>query len=773
VRKSLLLLGIIALIAPLMFLGCSGDDGAQGPQGTTGAQGIPGQTGSNGQDLTATPAPESCATCHGGVGDAHQAVYDDYVDSTLTATIDNVSSIDNGTVGYYNTTMLFTIKQNGVALTGLGNLASFAQKRYAGVLYNSTTRQFDNAISFSSPTEVGGGQYSVTAKGVTYKVEESNGGVYVYLANQLITGYGSSYTLYKDVVNVGKAYGDMNAYVSTANVSACEKCHGAPYRKHGYRMAKVAGLSDFAACKFCHYDTRKGSDHEWYLVVDNPLRHAQLGTTPMTADERAYYAYTANVMQDTHNSHAMEFAYPQSMANCATCHGGKLGDILTDANFTAATCKSCHPVTGGKDSPVLDKDGKPVYKVDTTKLALNTIIPHGWSAATQCNLCHNAGATAIAPPFNEIHTGFDKKIYADAAGTRYSTAFTVTIDNASIANNLLTFSFHATESPDIPGLAVTNIKPTVMVGLYGYDTKDYIVGPHESTGGVRNLEYAVGGTHPRFTTVSAAGGSWTITADLSTWADKLADGTVKRLEIAVMPSLKNADNVVLALNAPSRTFDLSKKAFDDTFFSPIVKVADGCNNCHDALGTTFHSADRGGNIVVCRLCHTTKSGGSHLEMQSRSIDSYIHSIHSFQAFDIADIDFTDPVEADRFVMHTEEHTYPNFTLTNCKSCHNAGKFNVPDQSKSLPGVLSASDNVTTMDRNIGTVPSYVTGPASRACGGCHRAECINEDNAGELAAFNQHTKMGGYLVENGDVNAVIETIMAPFKDTSAPVLAAP
>jgi hypothetical protein len=41
---------------------------------------------------------------------------------------------------------------------------------------------------------------------------------------------------------------------------------------------------------------------------------------------------------------------------------------------------------------------------------------------------------------------------------------------------------------------------------------------------------------------------------------------------------------------------------------------------------------------------------------------------------------------------------------------------------------------------------------------------INEDEAGELAAFNQHTKAGGYLVEDDDdvLDTVIETIMAIF-----------
>jgi OmcA/MtrC family decaheme c-type cytochrome len=259
--------------------------------------------------------------------------------------------------------------------------------------------------------------------------------------------------------------------------------------------------------------------------------------------------------------------------------------------------------------------------------------------------------------------------------------------------------------------------------------------------------------------VSAAGGKWEFTADLSTWADLITDGTVKRVEIGVMPALENADGLMLALNAPTRTFDLGANDFADDFYSPIAKVVDGCNNCHDALATTFHSPDRGGSIVACRMCHITKSGASHLEMQSRSLDSYIHATHSFQAYDIGDIDFADPVEAMHYNHHIE-FPYPTHGTTNCESCHVAGAYNVPDQSKSLPGLLSASDEINGWDRNIGTFPAYVTGPASRACGGCHRAELINEDAFGELVAFNIHTVQGGYMIEAGEdpAGALSETI---------------
>jgi len=392
-----------------------------------------------------------------------------------------------------------------------------------------------------------------------------------------------------------------------------------------------------------------------------------------------------------------------------------------------------------------------------------------------CTSCHGEGK--MAPTFKQIHSGYNKQIYA-APDLKYSEAISVTINSASFDGSQLTFAFSAAESPDIEGLDVANIAPTVLVGLYGYDTKDFIAGPHERTfddngdGKIdskdgRNLEAAVGQEHKRITTVSAAGGKWEVTADLSAWADLIAAGTVKRVEIGVIPTLKDASEATLALDAPSRTFDLGANEFVDDFYSPIVKVADGCNDCHDALATTFHSPDRGGNIVVCRLCHITKAGGSHLEMESRSIDSYVHAIHSFQAFDIGDIDFADPVAAMEYQHHTES-VYPKHGITDCESCHVAGTNNVPDQSASLPGLLSASDVVTTTMRSISDVPAYVTGPASRACGGCHRAELINEDDAGGLAMFNQHVTNGGYLVEagkdaTGTLANIIDKMMAIFK----------
>ncbi|MFC2031747.1 hypothetical protein ACFLWA_13610, partial [Chloroflexota bacterium] len=115
-------------------------------------------------------------------------------------------------------------------------------------------------------------------------------------------------------------------------------------------------------------------------------------------------------------------------------------------------------------------------------------------------------------------------------------------------------------------------------------------------------------------------------------------------------------------------------------------------------------------------------------------------------------------------LHYDHHIgfpYPTHAEKNCESCHYEGTNNVPDQGASLPGLSSASDSpLNGWDRNIGEVPAYITGPASRACGSCHRAELINEDEAGMLAAFNQHIKQGGYLIPEGADNmAVQDTLM--------------
>ena len=122
-------------------------------------------------------------------------------------------------------------------------------------------------------------------------------------------------------------------YDSDGERRGVRACHGKPYHEARLPRGAVTSLPDFVACKACHYDTRPRSDHDWQQMRRRP---ATTGPPASSRRQRSKYAYTASLMNDTHMSHAMEFPYPQSMANCNTCHAGKLATIIDDENFTAA-----------------------------------------------------------------------------------------------------------------------------------------------------------------------------------------------------------------------------------------------------------------------------------------------------------------------------------------------------------------------------------------------------------------------------------------------------
>jgi len=840
--------------------GCDGSDGATGPQGPQGPEGPPGQDGLPGAGvdpndpatLIALSKTEACGTCHSGIGTEHQAVYESYInDSALAMTIDNVTSAPDG-AGTFTVTTEFSITENGVPFDAGANLGTMDQRSFYAVQYNSVTGQYlesKTLFSASSSNPVGNivsngdGTYVLTTTGISYAPESpaapyDGAQVYGYIARgslfEHIGGTGAEIPagghvhLYEDVSNAAYPVGtaavaDASSYESAANVEGCQKCHGTPYLKHGYRAGKIDGIPDFAGCKSCHYDNRTGGHEDWQWMVDEPLEWA---TNVKDAAVKAKYAYTANIMNDVHMSHAMEFPYPQSMQNCATCHEGKLDTILADENFTAATCLSCHPATGtdawpksfdangnvildSRNNPVPQKYGQPNRPPPLSYLWYVADIEQPFHTPdSNCNVCHKAAVDGgFAVTFRELHTGYDVNI-TNAAGQRYADLYSVSVDDITVSGNLLTIDFSATEP---------KIVPEVLVSFYGWDSKQYIIASHSRDNAGNRLEFAPGDNNPLFTEDPASvPGAWSVTLDMAAYAPianlpediptLIANGTIKRVEVSITPELNLADvggeDLDVVLTAANKTFDFLLNQVRSDYFKGVNAVVSTakCNVCHDALASSFHSeTGRGGDgIEVCKNCHVTTSPGSHLEMASRAIDNYVHAIHTFQAFDPGD-DFKvfDPVKAKRYDMHTK-HVFPNFTIRNCEACHvkmgdkvnpldpNSAKYpavvyNVPDQTKSMPGVASASDNVITwydiatnglaqenpLGRNIGTVPEYVMGPASRACGGCHRARLIRDDAAGELASFNAHTEAGGTLVENdGDdvvVYGVIRKIMEMFE----------
>jgi len=816
----------LACVAILSLAGC-GSDGDRGPAGEQGPPGDPAPTPDPVAAAIAQASVETCVTCHGGVGEEHSAVYKRYVDgSALAMTFDDVASVPDGSGGF-NVTLRLTITKDGQPFVDLPGLPSLDEKRFYAVQYDSTTGEYLNGNTRLRETSVvpgaAPGQYVLVQNGLPFAPEAPNppfdgSQVYGYIAQGALFEHsgGSSAEipasshvhLYDDVANAALAFGtaaagNPNAYASAANVSGCEKCHGSPYLKHGYRNPVVAGLPDFSACKTCHYDDRNGGHPDWQYMVDDPGNWATAGLPD--ADVAAKYAYKAKLMNDVHMAHAMEFPYPQSMSNCATCHEGKLDQVLANTNFTLETCRSCHPVDGVNAWPeaagttpegdYAQEHRAPPLQYLWTK---NGVTFHDPVTTPTCQNCHGV----FAPTFDEFHTGYDIRI-ADASGTKYRDVYTASIDNVSRDGNLLTVEFSA-NNPDV--------SPELLVSFYGWDSKNYIVPSHARDGTNRcvrrgnpvgcDLEIDPGDTNPVFSRFEQVDpGSWVATLDMAQWLngqpgfipDLIADGVIRKAEITVTPRLTldvGGENVNVVLDAVGETFDLNAKTLLAGYFkgNNAIVDTDKCDVCHDSLASSFHdgSGRGGGGIQVCKNCHNPTFPGSHLEQASRSIENYVHAIHSFQAFDTGSAFGTfDPVVAKRYDQHIN-HTFPRFTIRNCEACHFPGTYEVPDQAETMPGVLSATYDTKTWytmvdradtegcspcipdtiaaenaaGRKInGPFMEYVVGPASRACGGCHRADLINADAASELASFNAHARMGGTYVENVVADGVEDQVL--------------
>jgi OmcA/MtrC family decaheme c-type cytochrome len=779
---------LAAIGLTIAAVGCSGSDGSQGPQGP---QGNPGDPGTPGKDVTLAAKPESCTVCHTGAGGNHQAIYDAAKDaSNLSAVVNDVVTGASSVV-----TVRFTVTYNGHLATPT-EFNSFAQKRVAAVTYDSGSRKFDsNTVSFSgrftanTPTAPFDGVFVTTGTALAVAPEAGNTVLWGTLAQGSLN---YENTLYDNVANFSWTHGTID-YASNAIASGCQRCHGTPFLKEGYRglTHDITGVADFVACKACHFDTRPGGHQDWARLADDPW---SVASAAITSAQLAKYAYTASVMNDVHMSHAMELGYPQSMSNCVTCHAGKLTAVLAPANFTIQTCRSCHPVTGPADSkdraagrapPLLSIMPAASHPAATV---LDRLYADSATAPKACTDCHD-GSTA--PTFATIHNnGYDAAIY-DSAGTAYSSIFQVTIGDAVQSGSTVTISFTASKTGGLPALdptTVDSIVPTVLVGLYGYDTKDFIVDPHTKVNNIRQLEWVWGdATHPRFKNAAKSGSTYTVDVGLGDWATMLAS-TVTRFEVAVLAKVKDPAANVLVTNAPSKTFWVGSGTLS-TETKPAIVAEASCNKCHEAMA--FHYPEASGNIVVCRLCHNVRTGAAHLEMQSRNIDSYVHAIHEFQGFDIQGVDFTNKLKAMRFYKQQNDG-FPNGGVVNCRACHVARppgqpvSYDPPANDASLPSIQSVAANIavrqgwkpgstrppytpptfTQVTSNIGPIPSFVTGAGSRACGGCHRAYPIKSNKGAALAAFDEHVNTMGFLIPSAGattLDAAIRDVMVFFR----------
>lgn len=699
-----LLVGL--LMGTLALAGCSGDDGKDGAQGP---QGEPGVSASPLDNLT----PEACDVCHADSGTGHQSLYNDAMDTTFVMTFTDVTATAVGD-GTYTTTVTFTITKGGVDFTQAvsgGKIANLDQQRFAWATYNSATGKFPIAAYFSTAnlTSDGNGQYTLVDT-LDFDITATDADVYGYIAQGPIEGTSTGHVqLYREVYNAGlQLNADAAApwtYDSASTVASCSKCHGTPYLKHGYRGAVATGLDDFVACKNCHYDTRPGSDAAEFFGDEN-------------------YEYIADIMTDTHASHLNVFPYPQAIANCVTCHpGAKLDTVLDNSNFRRAVCESCHADVDPTTNTVVSK---PLTTIVPTDHLTDGVIN---AAHETCITCHGSG---IGASFVDVHSGYDTVKYASAADADAGTLqYTYTIDSITYdeAAGTLTIVWSAQDAsgtyynvlnddpavgPAFLGLPAERPELSegvrILIGYYGWGTNN--VANYDNHRKQDILDYS---------TYDATTGMATTTFALT---DKLATYAATKLEVGIIGvphvggTIDATTGVIVggsmvAVKSVTEGIVLADGTLEDR---PEIVTNANCNACHDNIlihyGDT-HGHTTCGNVNACIFCHNTSSP-AHADQQGRSIDDYLHFIHTF------------PTE--------EEFVIPTFTTLDCEACHVAGMYNAPDQYQSSGSVITAGTDAVTI------------GPGSRACGSCHRAQAIREADDNMLASVNAHTEQNGYRI---------------------------
>ncbi|MGE4267194.1 MAG: hypothetical protein AB7F25_07145 [Deferribacterales bacterium] len=764
--KRILFLLMLAFTCMFILAGCGGSDGSDGKDADTSAiiaelqaQLESGQiTIQQYEDAIAAlqaqansgkvAQVESCSVCHNDVAEIHK--------QEASIVISSVSATDNGDG---TASLDFSLSYDGSPVTDI-TTGTVLATRY--VYYNDATQ--NTAITGTATTKRGFRRYNT---GITATVTNNGGGSYsvAFAGLNTIPDFTAGTTPARLFISGSSTTaggftltGDTNGGVQGVYIDStgCERCHTSVFESSHHGAYSPQGDQ----CLVCHSRYDGGTDSEAGHRLTRYV-HGIHNSENMT-DGIFVRSYTTDtngnrvpVTTTPDGDDTFAVGFPTKMSDCEVCHTTQVADVTDNSQMNLTLCKSCH--RGSKD-PWLTTDAGYADAIAEVWAAIPMpndairSIHTNMTEATTCvsGSCHGSAGKDLA----DIHSGkskareLGKNIY-------YFTPET------SVANGVLTVTWGAFEDANGNGtydsgtdtmLDVTNATDTtkpvfmqtyservvdgviqsdgvrILVGYYGHGTKD-----------VANYE---GFTKTNFTTTDAtASGYTTVNSDgkavtkikLSSTIMTQYDATEGIVGIIGIPWVDGENAIVKSV---AKEFTLADGA---DLASPRTAVASDskCDQCHNTIAihmeedaSSGHGHTAIGAVDVCRICHVPSAAAGHYPQQSRSIDSYVHAIHEGE-----------PTFAS---YGSEAIEYPKSTA-DCEACHDAGTYEVPDQTKSLGGVISGSEGANT------TADQFVTGPAAVACGGCHRAYPVITGNSSDLASFNAHTKTFGYRAALSDM----------------------
>ena len=805
-KRLLVLMCSIFLVVPLLFMGCSGDDGATGAAGAPGGIGPVGPPGPPGPGVVSS---ESCAVCHGqgrelNVASVHNfdpATGNKLAPYTVTATITGVTFTPVG--DNVITAMTFTFATANAAATAptinLLDNSSSTQLRYARFsiahLDNGTNGNPNNWFDYTNGSRVNGrlvrnnpgvepANYTYTFPDNTVTISGAGGTASTPIApfdnaattrvaiqiSGLPAATGS--TLTPPVANpTFDLVPNGTAIVTTKNnvtIAACNACHD-PLSFHG------GGRNDTKFCVVCHNPTLPATD-----CVATNTKAGMWNMSPMV--------HKIHSAQNIGNVVFDEIAYPQSLTNCTTCHKGT--DPYFKTRPSIEGCGSCH-----------------------SNVNFATGAGHIGGAQTtnaQCALCHSS--TAIpgyhaskegAPP-----TPNNPTVAGTLAVFEYGID-SVTVDNTNAAT--VTFWIKKTQSGattyvNFLPAATDNVakvptgfsgSPSFLVAHAGSATnpQDYSNWDEVPAAGFGN-PYATG--QPR--SVAIVGLPVTATDNTNTKFRAKLTGTntfpagAKMRAVALQGYFTQISGGTGLDNVGRHTPAVAKAVTGDAVRRTIVKsgydnVAGvmtpvGCLECHEVF--EGHGGNRVNNVQVCVMCHNpqmttsartipdnvTKNPAVVADFGSnpltypeiaQNMAEMIHGIHAskvgvFEGMRVKGVEIIRNRQESPGVygvyINGAEVTYPG-DLSHCTQCHYATTVPTGATANSykadLPaGVLFTTEKVTT--GNSSETLAQITGARQSFQGhdpSGNTTDLVDSPVAGKCGYCHDTPAAIGHIISNG------------------------
>lgn len=739
--------GLVPLIA-LMALGagmagCSGDDGndgAAGPAGPSGPTGPAGPTGPTGPGATgpvATIEPrESCGVCHAdgsayGVQEMHAG--------SPQMTVSNVV-IQQDTTDPTDLVVTFNVKANGANVTDIVSGAPDRAYQFNGDLRNSLM-----AIDATVPGDVvtpvtvaggAGGNYTITIDGgfTQYGAVPSR---YLF---RLATPLGSAGP--RAMVSADFPSSPDQKVVSAAGCSDCHSNDG-----HSFHYGFPA---DGANCTVCHDATN--TTYPRLMAIGHGIHNSH-----HMPDGQYELKRTNGAVAGT-----FSVTYPTYMTNCSVCHtegSGALANV-NEMPVTGEGCLSCH---GSMES------------WDFT--ATGTTFHQSYTAATDCQTCHEPDGSGIAPgTVAEFHNGletervgiiFDGKDLSVTEGAKFTWDITnivddgtnLTIDWAATFNGAPVDPCNTTVTATAPGFHAVPVIEGALSFLRSYaQGDDFVLGKSTSAPG-----QAVAVNITTANTV-CAGNVATTTIPVDTGVEPGTRGIVAlqgKPQLPVPAGMSDEhwphDTMYVRVPTPTREFVVGTGA-EPTETRRAIADTQACLKCH--VGSLYqHGNTRVDNVDLCIICHNPASSEQNVRTQmgvdkTESYDgkagqtyefkTMLHAIHSagsglsplviYRTRGIyawakdesllknwpgasstpIPVFGADPaVPASNQVHNFHSPTYPR-EANDCAACHVPGFDTVPEQGKAVATTIDAG---TTPWNN--QIDDTLQGASAAACTSCH------------------------------------------------------